>query len=203
MTAVVTGLVGVVLAAGSGVRAGGPKGLRTDTHGVPWVVTATATLRDAGCERLLVVTGAWASAVAALVPSDAETVDCVDWNTGLSASFRSGLTAVGSDPAARAVLLTLVDLPGMPVTVAQRVVTAGAVNETTLRRATVAGRPNHPVLLGRDHWVGAAELADGERGAGPYLRRNGAELIEVGDLWDGADIDGPDSTGATGATGGA
>ncbi len=192
MTAVVPGLVGVVLAAGSGSRAGGPKGLRHGADGVPWVVTATATLRHAGCERLLVVTGDWAAAVAALVPHGAETVECVNWNRGLSASFRSGLTAVGSDPAARAVLLTLVDLPQMPVTVAERVVTAGAVDATTLRRATVAGKPNHPVLLGRDHWVGAAALADGERGAGPYLRRNGAELVEVGDLWDGADIDGPE-----------
>ena len=192
MTAVVPGLVGVVLAAGSGSRAGGPKGLREGADGVPWVVTATATLRDAGCERLLVVTGAWAAAVAALVPHGAETVECVDWNTGLSASFRSGLEAVASDPEARAVLFTLVDLPGMPSSVAQRVVTAGAVDAMTLRRATVAGRPNHPVLLGRDHWAGAAELADGERGAGPYLRRNGAELVEVGDLWDGADIDGPE-----------
>ena len=189
----VPGLVGVVLAAGSGSRAGGPKGLRTGPDGVPWVVTASSVLRDAGCSRLIVVTGAWATAVAALVPPDAEVVDCAAWNTGLAASFRTGLTAAASIPTARAALFTLVDLPGMPAAAAQRLVDVDPVDSTTLRRATVGARPTHPVLLGRDHWVGAAELAEGERGAGPYLRRHGAELVEVGDLWDGADIDGPDS----------
>lgn len=187
----VPGLVGIVLAAGSGVRAGGPKGLRVGDDGVPWVVTATSVLRDAGCSRLIVVTGAWAAAVAALVPRGAEIVDCAEWNTGLAASFRIGLAAAASDPETHAALITLVDLPGMPPAAAQRIVDLGAVGVATLRRATVASRPTHPVLLGRDHWVGAAELADGERGAGPYLRRHGAELVEVGDLWDGADIDGP------------
>ncbi len=191
MTVRVPGLTGVVLAAGSGVRAGGPKGLRVGADGVPWLVSAVSVLRDAGCSRLLVVTGAWAAAVTALVPGDAEAVDCVDWNTGLAASFRTGLSAAADDSDAVAVLFTLVDLPGMPATVARRVVAAGPIDAHALRRATVEGRPTHPVLLDREHWVGAAELADGERGAGPYLRRNGAQLVEVGDLWDGADVDGP------------
>lgn len=185
------GLVGVVLAAGGGVRAGGPKGLRAGEDGTPWVVTACSVLRDAGCSRLLVVTGAWAAAVVTLVPADATAVDCPDWATGLSASFRTGLAAAAEDPATVAALVTLVDLPGMPAEVAPRVVAAGPVDRSTLRRAAVDGRPTHPVLIGRDHWAGAAELADGDRGAGPYLRRNGAELVEVGDLWDGADVDGP------------
>lgn len=192
MTSAVPGLTGVVMAAGSGVRAGGPKGLRVGDDGVPWVVVATAVLRDAGCARLIVVTGSWATAVANLVPDDASTVECVDWNLGLSASFRTGLAAAAKHPEADAVLLTLVDLPGMPSAVAERVVAAGPVGASTLRRAAVGGRPTHPVLLGREHWASAADLADGERGAGPYLRRNGAELVEVGDLWDGADRDGPE-----------
>lgn len=190
-TVVRPGLVGIVLAAGGGVRAGGPKGLRAAEDGTPWVVTACAVLRSAGCSRLIVVTGAWAAAVRALVPDDAEAVDCPDWNSGLSASLRSGLTAATTDPAATAVLLTLVDLPGMPASVAERVVDAGPIDAGTLRRAVVEGRPTHPVLLGREHWTDAARQADGDRGAGPYLKRHDAELVEVGDLWDGADIDGP------------
>lgn len=186
-----TGVTGVVLAAGGGTRAGGPKGLRAAADGTPWVVTACSVLRDAGCDRLIVVTGAWAAAVAKLVPADAEPVDCPEWVTGLSASLRTGLTAAATDPRATAVLLTLVDLPGMPASVARRVVGAGAVGTATLRRAAADGRPTHPVLLGRDHWQGAAELAHDDRGAGPYLKRHGAELIDVGDLWDGADMDGP------------
>jgi CTP:molybdopterin cytidylyltransferase MocA len=191
MTSVLPGLVGVVLAAGGGLRAGGPKGLRIAEDGTPWVVHAVSVLRDAGCSRLIVVTGSWAAAVTALMPPDAEAVDCPDWNTGLSASLRTGLTAAASDPSAQAVLLTLVDLPGMPAAVAERLVTAGPLDAVTLRRAVVGGRPTHPVLIGRSHWAGVAALADGDHGAGPYLRRNDVELVDVGDLWDGSDVDGP------------
>ena len=194
----VPGLVGVVLAAGGGTRAGGPKGLRAAEDGTPWVVSAVSVLRDAGCSRLLVVTGAWAAAVAKLVPADAEAVDCPDWNAGLSASLRTGLSAAADDPAATAMLLTLVDLPGMPATVAQRVIAAGPVDAASLRRAVVDGRPTHPVLLGREHWQAAAAEAEGDRGAGPYLREHGADQVEVGDLWDGADLDGPDGSSRTG-----
>ncbi len=195
MSAVPPGLTGIVLAAGGGMRAGGPKGLRAGEDGTPWVVTACSMLRDAGCSRLLVVTGAWAAAVAKLVPPDATAVDCADWAAGLAASFRTGLATAAEDPAATAALITLVDLPGMPAAVGQRIVAAGTVDARTLRRAVVNGRPTHPVLLGRDHWAGASELADGDKGAGPYLKRHSAELIEVGDLWDGADIDGPPAAG--------
>ena len=79
----------------------------------------------------------------------------------------------------------------MPSSVARRVVAAAEVDPATLCRAVVDGRPTHPVLIGRDHWGGVAELAEGDRGAGPYLRRHGAALIDVGDLWDGTDIDTP------------
>jgi CTP:molybdopterin cytidylyltransferase MocA len=191
MSNTVPGLVGIVLAAGGGLRAGGPKGLRRLDDGTPWVVHAVSVMRDAGCSRLIVVTGAWAAAVVPLVPADAETVDCPEWSTGLAASLRTGLSAAAGDPAATAALLTLVDLPGMPASVAQRVVTSGAVDASTLRRATVDGRPTHPVLIGREHWAGVAALAEGDRGAGPYLRRHGAALIDVGELWDGSDIDTP------------
>ncbi|CAN5389311.1 nucleotidyltransferase family protein [soil metagenome] len=185
------GLVGIVLAAGGGVRAGGPKGLRRLDDGTPWVVHAVSVLRDAGCSRLIVVTGAWAAAVTPLVPADAETVDCPQWSTGLAASLRTGLSAAADDPAATTALLTLVDLPGMPASVATRVVDAGSIDLASLRRAAVKGHPTHPVLIGRSRWTGVAELAEGDRGAGPYLRRNDAELIDVSDLWDGADVDGP------------
>jgi len=191
MSMVRPGLVGIVLAAGGGMRAGGPKGLRVLDDGTPWVAHAVSVLREAGCSRLLVVTGAWAAAVAKLVPPDAEAVDCVDWSSGLAASLRTGLTAAAAVPDATAALLTLVDLPGMPATVAQRVVAAAPVDSATLCRAVVDGRPTHPALIGRDHWAGVLSLAAGDRGAGPYLRRHDAALVEVGDLWNGADIDTP------------
>ncbi len=165
-------LVGIVLAAGAGTRAGGPKAGRAG-----WLPHAVSVLRAAGCERVIAVLGA------VVVPTDAEVVIAEDWAEGLSASLRAGLAAASGDAA----LVTLVDLPGMPAAAAARVA-AGAAR-SSLRRAVYAGRPGHPVLLGRDHWEAVAAAARGDRGAAPYLRARDAEGVECGDLWDGADLD--------------
>jgi molybdenum cofactor cytidylyltransferase len=166
------GLVGIVLAAGAGTRAGGPKATRDG-----WLAHAVAVLREAGCDRVMAVLGA------ARVPTDAEVVIAEDWADGASASLRAGLAAATGDAA----LITLVDLPGMTSSAAIRVA-AGAA-PWSLRRAVYAGRLGHPVLIGRDHWEAVAASVRGDRGAGPYLRAHGAEEVECGDLWDGADVD--------------
>lgn len=168
------GLVGIVLAAGAGTRAGGPKALRAG-----WLPRAVEVLRGAGCDRVIAVLGA------AIVPTDAEVVVAPDWAEGVAASLRAGLAAASGDAA----LVTLVDLPGLPVAAARRVAADADADAASLRRAVYDGRPGHPVLLGRDHWAPIASAVRGDVGAGPYLREHGAVGVECGDLWDGADVD--------------
>jgi CTP:molybdopterin cytidylyltransferase MocA len=181
-------VAGIVLAAGAGTRAGGPKALRRDDDGMPWLHRAVAALRGGGCDPVLVVLGAEAAAARVLVPADATVVVADAWADGLSASLRAGLTA--APPAADAVVVTLVDLPGLPAAAVQRLL-APPVGPSTLRRATYASRPGHPVIIGRHHWATVAASADGDRGAGRYLRAQGAELVELSGFWDGDDADGP------------
>lgn len=181
-------VAGVVLAAGAGTRAGGPKALRRDADGVPWLHRAVAALRDGGCGDVLVVLGAAADDARALVPASATVVVAEHWADGLSASLRAGLAALPDD--ADAAVLTLVDLAALPSAAVARILDA-PVGRRTLRRATYAGRPGHPVLLGRDHWGPAAATAAGDRGAGRFLRTQGAESVDLSDLWDGADVDDP------------
>jgi len=45
------------------------------------------------------------------------------------------------------------------------------------------------VLLGRDHWTGVAGSAEGDRGARAYLGGHEVELVEVGDVASGEDLD--------------
>jgi len=180
-------LAGVVLAAGAGTRAGGPKALRRDAGGTPWVELATRALVAGGCAEVVVVLGAGADAARPLVPADARVVVAPDWAEGMSASLRAGLAATDAD----VVVVTLGDLPGLPAGVVARVL--GDADRTTLRRAVFAGRPGHPVVIGRDHVAAVAASAHGDRGAGPYLRAHDAEPVECADLWDGADVDGPGS----------
>lgn len=184
----VMGLVGIVLAAGAGSRAGGPKALRAD-GGRPWVVRASQALRGGGCTRVLVVLGAASDEARALVAPGDDVVVAGDWADGLSASLRAGLAGAAEIPDAVAAVVTLVDLPDLPSTAVRRV-SRGAAPEV-LRRAVVHGRPSHPVLLGRDHWPALAAELTGDAGANAYLRAHAADVVECGDLWSGLDTDTP------------
>lgn len=182
-----------MLAAGAGTRAGGPKALRLDADGMPWLHRAVAALRGGGCDPVLVVLGADAGRASALVPAGATVVVAEYWADGLSASLRAGLAAATEASGAAdaiAAVVTLVDLPTLPAAAVERLL-AAPLGPATLRRATYHGRPGHPVVIGREHWTAAAAAAEGDSGAGRFLRAQDAELVELSSLWDGADDDHP------------
>jgi len=176
-------VTGIVLAAGAGTRAGGPKALLRLPDGTPWLELATTALLDGGCSRVIVVLGAQARIARPLVPVDdrVTTVVAMEWELGMSESLRIGLAAAGGDAA----LLTLVDLPRLPVAVVQRVLSGSA----PLRQATYGGRPGHPVYIAAEHWVPVVGTLSGDRGAREYLVAHGVTEIECSDIWDGMDRD--------------
>ncbi|QTE28235.1 nucleotidyltransferase family protein [Pengzhenrongella sicca] len=191
-------VTGIVLAAGAGTRLGGPKALRRAADGEPWLVRACAVLLGAGCDQVVVVLGSGADAARELVPTappgpggppapPITVIVAEQWAQGMSASLRAGLAAATGDAA----LVTLVDLPGLPAGAARRVLAAGPVTPVSLRQAVYAGRPGHPVLIGRAHWPELARELAGDRGARAYLAAHGAQRIECGDLFDGRDVDEP------------
>jgi CTP:molybdopterin cytidylyltransferase MocA len=169
---------GIVLAAGAGRRRGGPKAL------VPgWLAEAVHLLLAGGCERVVVVLGAAADEARALVPDDArvEAVVAPRWSDGIGESLRTGLEHATGDAA----LVTLVDLPGTPVSVVERVLHARG----PLRQAVFGGRPGHPVLVAAEHWEPLRSTLRGDRGARPYLVAHGVTEVECGDLHHGDDQD--------------
>ncbi len=202
-------ICGIVLAAGAGTRAGGPKALLRAPSGEPWLALATTVLLEAGCRRVILVLGPLDHLARPLVPEDPRTTVAVatDWAEGLSASLDAGLAVATGDAA----LVSLVDLPDLPAAVARRVLAspsaaaapaaapgsaahpgspaAPTTLATALRQATFGGRPGHPVLIGRDHWAGVRAVLTGDSGARDYLRAHDCQPIECGDLWDGADRD--------------
>ncbi|GHB44098.1 hypothetical protein GCM10008112_11330 [Flexivirga endophytica] len=177
----------MVLAAGAGRRMGRPKAL---VEG--WLAHAIGSV--AACDRVVVVLGAAADEARQLLADTdvtagpPEVVVAHDWDTGMSASLRAGLTALTDETRC---LLTLVDLPDVGPDVIQRVL-ARPDTSSVLARATYDGVPGHPVLLGRDHWDGVLAGATGDRGARDYLRAHRPEFIECGDLATGRDVDRPD-----------
>lgn len=170
---------GLLLAAGAGRRMGTPKAL------VPgWLAGSVAALRDGGCDQVTVVLGAAAEEARALLGPGERVVVADDWETGMGASLRAGLSSL---PYADAALVHLVDLPDVRAAVIARVATLAAPG--ALARAAYDGVPGHPVLIGHDHWAGVVETAVGDRGARDYLRDRDVTLVECGDLATGRDVD--------------
>jgi CTP:molybdopterin cytidylyltransferase MocA len=176
---------------------GGPKSLLRDTRGVPYLDRAVGALLDGGCEAVTVVLGASADDARLLLDEagwtedpDVDVVVARDWDEGMGASLRTGLTALsgGADDAA---LVTLVDLPDVDTVVLRRVLDAGS-GAGSLVRATYDGQPGHPVLLGREHWAGVVATAHGDRGARTYLAAHEPVACECGDLATGRDLDHPE-----------
>jgi molybdenum cofactor cytidylyltransferase len=178
-------VAGLVLAAGGGSRFGGPKALARTPAGDPWLALAVAALRAGGCDDLVVVLGAGEAEARALVPAGARVVVADDWAEGLGASLTAGLAAL---PSRAAALITLVDLPGLPSAVCERLL-AEPLTPTVLRRAGYGGRPGHPVLVGTQHRRPLAATLAGDHGGRAYLDRHGVEQVECGDLFDGVDVD--------------
>ncbi|MDT7536495.1 MAG: hypothetical protein QOI82_80 [Actinomycetota bacterium] len=181
-------VAGLLLAAGSGSRIGGPKAL-LELDGRTFVERGVAVLRDAGCDPVLVVIGADAQTVRPLVVADV--VVAVDWAEGVGASLRSGL-AVLANTEASACVVTLVDQPLISVDAVRRVL--GLVGQADVAVATYGGEPQHPVLLDRVIWSDVAALAVGDVGARAWMRAHPSRVVDVAcdGLGSAVDVDTPD-----------
>ena len=189
-------VAGLVLAAGEGRRAGRPKALVV-VRGERLVDRAVGTLLAGGCAQVLVVTGA-----ADLEVSGARTVRNPDWRTGMASSLRAGLTALGSEGGATAVVVGLVDQPGIGPEAVRRLLAAHA-GGAQVAVATYEGRPRNPVLLAREVWAEVAVSATGDRGARDFLAAH-PELVtavECADVADPRDLDTAEDLAAWGGRG--
>jgi CTP:molybdopterin cytidylyltransferase MocA len=188
-------VIGVLLAAGAGRRAGGPKALRRDPDGTSWLLRSISVMRDGGCAAVVVVLGSSAGAARDVITTSAldqqpqiSIVVAPDWQRGMGSSLRAGLSAVPPG-SCRAVLVHLVDLPDVTAGVVSRLIRQAPTGTGALARATYGGRPGHPVLIGWDHLSSIAAELTGDRGAKEYLARHGADGVECSDLATGRDRD--------------
>ena len=188
-------ILGVLLAAGAGRRAGGPKALRVDADGTSWLLRAIAVLRDGGCAAVIVVLGCQAARARDVLVKSTPTEDSMitvveasNWEQGMGSSLRSGLLAARS-ASWRALLVHLVDLPDVTAEVVRRLVRQAPPGTASLARATYGGRPGHPVLIGRDHLESIMASLTGDSGAKGYLAHHSAHSVECGDLASGQDYD--------------
>jgi CTP:molybdopterin cytidylyltransferase MocA len=191
------GVTGVLLAAGAGRRAGGPKALRRDPTGRSWLERSVSVLLDGGCDDVVVVLGSQSREARTLLPDDQSrrdrlsVVEARDWAGGMSRSLLAGLAAVPAGSVAA--LVHLVDLPDVTGDVVTRVLAEASRGPGVLARACFEDRPGHPVLVGREHLpalVAALEQGAPDAGARDYLSRHEVVTVECGDLAGGRDQDG-------------
>jgi CTP:molybdopterin cytidylyltransferase MocA len=181
---------GLLLAAGAGARMGKPKALMRDPDGTSWLRRTVAVLQQGGCEAVTVVLGAGADEASPLLEdTGAAVVVAEDWSEGMGASLRAGLRTLAGSEAVAAVVM-LVDLPDVTAEVVRHVATR-VTAPGQLARASYDGRPGHPVVIGRDHWVGVADSVSGDEGARDYLTDNGVVAVECSALATGRDRDSP------------
>ncbi|MFJ9611350.1 NTP transferase domain-containing protein [Kitasatospora sp. NPDC101176] len=181
----------LVLAAGGGRRLGGrPKAL-VRYAGRPLVEHAVAVVRAGGCPDVTVVLGAEGHRVrsTAHLPG-CRLVDNPDWAEGMGSSLRAGLAALA--PGTSAVLVMLVDTPGVTPAAVARLLAAHRAG-AELAAAAYDGRRGHPVLIGARHFAEAAAGARGDAGARALLaaHRAATTLVECADVAVPDDLDTP------------
>ncbi|WP_130177390.1 NTP transferase domain-containing protein [Cryobacterium sp. SO1] len=197
-------VAGLVLAAGAGSRYGGPKALVVEATGEPWLVRAALALDAAGCDPILVVLGASGAEAESLLraaadrferPDRLQVVHAQDWAAGLSASLDAGLDRLLRDKpeddgdSVTAVALVPVDVPDLTADTVRRLI--DGASPLTLRQANFAGRPGHPVVIGREHWAPLRAGLTGDTGARPYLVAHRVTAVSCDDLGTGLDVDEP------------
>ncbi len=184
-------VAGVLLAAGSGRRFGMPKALAR-LAGEPLVLRATSSLREGGCDPVLVVLGASAAEVAAVLPPAVTPVFAAGYQAGMGASLGAGIEAVlAMRPQPTAALVHLVDMPAVGSAVIARMVSQ-ATTVDVIARACYGGHPGNPVLFGRSWLTELREHLSGDEGARSWLRsRSDVTPVECGDVGDPSDVDTP------------
>lgn len=185
-------IAGVVLAAGAGSRFGGPKALLRLGE-TTLLERAVSTLVAGGCRTPIhVVLGPQGAAALPALPQMAPSWNPT-WREGIGSSLRHGLSLVEHSPAVAAVVVLLVDQPGVRPEAVQRLIAAYR-DGAAIVAATYAGRRGHPMLLSRPVWAGVRARATGDVGARAFAKAHPELVVELAcdDVGTDDDIDTPE-----------
>jgi len=183
----------VVLAAGRGLRFGGetPKPL-APFRGRPLVTHAVRAALDSGLAPVVVVVSD--AEVEAVLPPAVRVARNDLPELGISSSLQAALRAIEADAEIDGVVVGLADQPLVGADAYRRV--ARAYDDgARLAVASYGGVRANPVLIGRDHWREALELA-GDEGARVLLRRHGAVEVPCDGTGIAIDVDTPEDLAA-------
>ena len=171
-----TGVSGIILAAGLSSRMGDANKLTTLWNGKPLVRYVADAALASRLEKVVVVTGHEPEKVEAVLPEGCLIAWNGDYAEGMAGSIRCGQYRLqGYGP----VMILLGD---MPLVSAQHIDSMIAAfeggDDETIVVATADGRWGNPVLFGVSHFR-ALKLLDGDTGARSVIEANGEKVVEV------------------------
>ena len=171
-------LAAIVLAAGASTRLGQPKQL-LELQGKPLVVRACEAVLGAGIKNIIVVVGAHADRVRAILAKQpVHIVENPVWAEGMGASIRAGIATVAGDT--DGALIALCDQPYFSAQAVEKLLAAWDATDTpdAIVAARYAGRAGVPAIFGRDYFAQLRALA-GAEGAKRILSDNARNLRPV------------------------
>ena len=202
-------LCGLILAAGLSTRMkpllqGGSKAL-CGLQGRLLLERCCAVFKQAGLERIYVVTGHESGAVSALAQKlGAIPIYNANFQEGMFSSIRAGLQQIAQNPQNQSFFLLPVDIPLLKPALLEALTgrweELGEARQNAIIIPEMQGTPGHPPLIGRGHWSPIMQWS-GEGGLQGYvasleeMERHeslGVYRLDVDDktvLWD---IDTPD-----------
>jgi CTP:molybdopterin cytidylyltransferase MocA len=144
-------LSAVILAAGDSTRMGSPKAALLTPDGATFVGRVVTTLRDAGVDDLVIVTGRHHDAVVESIARDHRSttprmVRNPDPSRGQLSSLLAGMEIVVT-PQTDAMLMTLVDIPLVRVSTVTAVIDAWRRTRAPIVRPAIGDRHGHPVIF--------------------------------------------------------
>ncbi len=167
---------GAVLAAGSSSRLGRPKQL-LELAGEPLVRRAARLLREAGCERVVVVLGANAAAIEpVLAGASVEILHNAAWSGGMGTSLAAAARWALAG-AATALLVSVCDQPRLETAHLRALMAAAGEGEAGVVASRYAGVAGVPAVLDRDALAMLATL-HGDAGARELLRAPTTRTID-------------------------
>lgn len=181
-------IVGILLAAGRGVRFGGPKLLAPLADGTPLGVASARRLCAVLPEVVAVVHPADPELRRQLAAAGAQTVECAGAEAGMGISLATG---VGATADADAWLIALADMPYIGENSIRTLVRA-LRDGAALVAPCFRGRRGHPVGFGAEFGP-ALRALQGDRGARELLARHADRLqcLDVDDPGVLRDVDTP------------
>lgn len=182
-------IAGIVLAAGGSSRFGEPKQL-LDWFGEPLVKFIAEKVRAAGCDPVVVVTGADHDSVSRALEEIPVKIICnTAWQEGQSSSVRAAVQSLSNDVGAA--IFHLVDQPLIPADLITALRKKHAKQPGSIIMPVIDGKPANPVLFDR-RVFGDLEKLEGDVGGRAIFNRYETTKIPWDDPDSQMDVDTPE-----------